>query len=216
MQWTGFPAGGWRLPARWLWTCAAALAALAGMVLWSAVQLPGAPRRTPAAVALTIAGSPRPPASASAPDDAAPPSLPPAAAETAPAPAVPSEQFTPVNVEAEDPGNTLVGGAAVVACPTCNGGGRVRYITGGSRLIVRAVASSGGYRTAVVSLETDGPRTLRISVNNGAPITLSATGKGWTEPVYVGFTAYIPQGPFTLMFFNDHGPAPDVDMVAVA
>ena len=45
--------------------------------------------------------------------------------------------FTPISVQAEDPGNTLSGGAAIVACATCEGGYRVRYLCASCRLVVR-------------------------------------------------------------------------------
>jgi hypothetical protein len=128
----------------------------------------------------------------------------------------PSPTFIPVSVQAEAPGNSVLGGAEVVSCDTCDGGARVRYIAGARELIVYGNANIAGTRTITVSYETDGARTLKVSINGGTAGSLAVNGTSWVTPLRVSFTAAIPAGGISLTFFNDSGPAPDVDKVTIS
>ncbi|GAB3845067.1 hypothetical protein ACFPIJ_26445 [Dactylosporangium cerinum] len=124
--------------------------------------------------------------------------------------------FTPIVIEAEDPGNLLTGGAAVTACPTCHGGQRVRYLCFTCTLVVRTVLPTGGSRTVTVGYEVDGPRSVKVSVNGAPARTFQVTGSEWTTPRSFQFTADLPAGALRLTLFNDETPAPDIDVVTVS
>ncbi|MEV0130087.1 hypothetical protein AB0H83_16700 [Dactylosporangium sp. NPDC050688] len=156
-------------------------------------------------------------------DPAARPTATPAATPAAPATRQASiavgsapAPFTPVVIEAEDPGNELTGGAAVTACGTCHGGHRVRYLCFTCTLVVRTVLPVAGSRTVTVGYEVDGPRSVKVSVNGAPARTFQVTGPDWTVPRSFQFTADLPAGPLRLTFFNDATPAPDIDVVTIS
>ncbi|MET7424208.1 DUF1996 domain-containing protein [Dactylosporangium sp. NPDC005555] len=123
--------------------------------------------------------------------------------------------FTPIVVEAEDPGNRLTGGAGVTACATCHGGARVRYLCFTCALEVRAVLPVAGSRTVTVGYEVDGRRSVKVKINGGAPRTFQVTGPAWNVPRSFQFTAELPAGELRLTFYNDDTPAPDLDVVTI-
>ncbi|MEU7874469.1 hypothetical protein [Dactylosporangium sp. NPDC049140] len=133
-----------------------------------------------------------------------------------PGAALPASSFAPISVQAEDPANTLTGGASVTACGTCRGGKRVRYLCAGCTLVVRVTLPSAGPRTVTVYYEADGARALKVRVNAAAPRTFPASGPDWTVPQSFRFTADLPAGEVRLTLYNDESPAPDLDEVAVA
>ncbi|WP_432839007.1 hypothetical protein [Dactylosporangium sp. CA-092794] len=124
--------------------------------------------------------------------------------------------FVPISVQAEDPGNTLFGGAGVVDCSTCDGGARVRYITGVNRVVVRANANVAGTRTVTVVYETDGPRMLKVSINDGPPYVVTIDGTSWEAPRRLTFTATIPAGAVNVALFNEQSAAPDIDKITIS
>jgi hypothetical protein len=146
------------------------------------------------------------------PAPASPSAAAPVIEASSPAPA----RFTPITVEAEDPRNTLTGGAAVTDCATCRGGGRVRYVCATCRVIVRTSVPVAGPRTVTVFYETDGRRSLKVSVNDRRPVVRPVTGPGWETPRSFRFTADLPSGPLRLTLFNDESPAPDVDEIVIS
>ena len=155
---------------------------------------------------------------AAAPVSSAPVLSTPAGASPVPATvaARPPARFTPITVQAEDPGNTLTGGAAATDCATCRGGGRVRYLCTACRVVVRATVPVAGARTVTVVYEADGRRALKVSVNGGEARTWPVTGPGWETPRTLRFTADLPAGPLRLALFNDETSAPDVDEVVIS
>jgi hypothetical protein len=124
--------------------------------------------------------------------------------------------FAPIAAEAEGASSILTGGAAKTDCAACHGGGRVRYVCNSCRVTVRATVPVSGRRTLTVVYETDGPRFLKVSVNDGAPRTYPVTGPGWTSPRTFRFTADLPTGPLRISLFNDESPAPDIDAVLIS
>jgi len=124
-------------------------------------------------------------------------------------------QFAPITIEAEDPHNTLSGGAAATECATCHGGGRVRYICAACRVVLRATMPVSGRRTVTVFYEADGPRSLKVRVDDARAASWPVTGPGWTTPRSFHFTADLPAGPLRLTLYNDESPAPDVDAVVI-
>ena len=124
--------------------------------------------------------------------------------------------LTPISIQAEDQNNTLVGGAGIASCSTCDGGARVRYIGGANELIVHLTMPVGGTRTVTVIYESDGYRTLKVGINDGTIIVRSVTGTDWDQRRVLQFTADIPAGKTSLTFFNDTSPAPDIDKVTLS
>ncbi|MEV6923197.1 hypothetical protein AB0M46_01595 [Dactylosporangium sp. NPDC051485] len=139
------------------------------------------------------------------------PPVPPPARGSAGAPS-----FAPIHIQAEDPGNELTGGASPIACGTCRGGKRVRYLCAECRLVVRATLPVAGPREITVFYETDGHRRLKVSVNGGPARIFDVDGPGWTVPQSFRFTAELPAGELRLTLYNDESPAPDLDEVMIA
>jgi len=125
-------------------------------------------------------------------------------------------RFEPITVEAEDPHNNLSGGAAVTVCGTCRGGHRVQYLCPACRLVVRATVPVSGRRTVTVVFETDGSRSIKVSINDAPAGSWTVTGEGWTTPRSFRFTADLPAGPLRLSLYDDESPAPDVDEVVIS
>ena len=146
----------------------------------------------------------------------------PSAAVTSPSPSAPvvtsapAATFSPIAAEAEAASSILTGGAATTDCTACHGGGRVRYICNNCRVTVRTNVPVAGRRTVTIVYEADGPRFLKVSVNDGAPRTYPVTGPGWTTPRTFQFTADLPSGPLRVSLFNDESPAPDIDAVLIS
>ncbi|NLU79484.1 hypothetical protein HCA58_14050 [Micromonospora sp. HNM0581] len=121
--------------------------------------------------------------------------------------------FSPVSVQAEDPGNSITGGAAVTSCGTCDGGARVRYL---GRVVVYLDVPTAGTRTVTVTYESDGARELKVAINNAAPSSFQVSGTSWQLPRTLQFTAAIPAGRVAVTLYNDTSPAPDVDKVTIS
>lgn len=123
--------------------------------------------------------------------------------------------FSPIAVEAEAPGNLLLGTAAAVACGPCPGGYRVGYIAGAGTVTVRTSLPVSGTRTLTITYESDGARMLKISANGVLIDTRMLTGPGWETPLTFQLTKALPAGALSLTFYNDEGPAPDIDKVVI-
>jgi hypothetical protein len=157
------------------------------------------------------AAAPLPSPSAAAPSPAASAPVTPSAT-----PSASRASFTPIAAEAEGALSILTGDAAATDCVTCHGGGRVRYIGNSSRVTVRATVPVSGRRTLTIVYEADGPRSLKVSVNDGPPRTFPVTGPGWTTPRTLHFTADLSAGPLRVSLFNDESPAPDIDAILLS
>ncbi|WP_327009256.1 hypothetical protein OHA72_19645 [Dactylosporangium sp. NBC_01737] len=193
-----------RPPGQWLGVTVVAAGMAAATVLVPPLI---APDKDPGATGATPSGAPAGPSSPAAPSS---PAVQGPATGSAPA------RFTPIVVEAEDPGNRLTGGAGVTACGTCHGGARVRYLCFTCTLEVRAVLPVAGTRTVTVGYEVDGPRAVKVAVNGAPARTFQVTGPEWTAPRSFQFTAELPAGDLRLVFFNDDTPAPDIDVVTIS
>jgi hypothetical protein len=124
--------------------------------------------------------------------------------------------FTPIILGAQDSGNLLTGGAAVVACSTCDGGYRVRYLCASCQLVLRTTLPVSGQRTVTVVYEADGTRKIKVSVNGAPPIVRTVSGPNWATPEKFDFTATLPAGTLVLTFYNDESPAPDINKVVIS
>nr|BFE59536.1 hypothetical protein GCM10020063_040620 [Dactylosporangium thailandense] len=125
-------------------------------------------------------------------------------------------RFEPLTVQAEDPASTLVGGAAVKDCELCDGGARVRYIDGDASVTLHFAVPSAGNRQITVVYELDGRRRLKTSVNGSEPLSVTLTGTSWNKPSSYMFSAAVPAGRVDIRFYNDEGPAPDLDKVVLS
>lgn len=127
--------------------------------------------------------------------------------------------FAPQSIQAEAATNVLSDGPAVVACAPCDGGARVGYIAGTAELIMVTRLPVAGSRTLTVTYETDGLRLLKISANGNEIaerwVTYTGTANGWESPQTFAFATTLPAGPLQLVFYNDVGPAPDIDKVVL-
>jgi hypothetical protein len=128
----------------------------------------------------------------------------------------PPPGFTSVAIQAEADANTLIGGAKIAACATCDGGGRVAYIAGTAQLVLNTNLPVAGSRTLTVTYETDGPRLIKVSANGTEIAQRSVTGTGWESPQTFAFAATLPAGPLHIAMYNDEGPAPDIDKVVIS
>ena len=161
------------------------------------------------------AGTATPPALTPSPSRTPPASPPAASAGTRSSP--PATAFSTIKVHAANPGN-LRAGARIIPCRSCNGGSRVGYIGGPNTLtmLVRGVAEPGR-RTLVITYETDGPRTLKIQVNNDPVRTRVLAGAhDFLIPAQTTLSVFIPAGTSTIKFFNDTGSAPDINRIVVS
>jgi hypothetical protein len=195
-------AGRPRIPRRLGWAALAAAVAATTTVVPPLV-LPAPPesssaraRRPPSPTAPTTPGSPVAPTAPGSPS----------------APAAPG--FTPIGVHAAD-GANLRKGARIIDCPSCDGGRRVGYIGGPNTLAVRvAGVPSAGERTLLIVYETQDPRTLMVAVDAGPVHTLPLAGAAdYAIPARTAITVYLPAGTCWIRFFNDAGPAPDINRI---
>jgi hypothetical protein len=119
--------------------------------------------------------------------------------------------------EAESPANTLAGGAVVASCPACSGGEKVGYVGEGGTLTFNGVnvASSGTYQVTIAYLDGSG-RQAQISVDGGAPQTVSFTPTGSFDTVgTVTLPLQLTAGNNTIEFANPSAYAPDFDRIIV-
>jgi hypothetical protein len=203
-------------PRRLGWT-ALAVAVGATATFVPPLVLPDGRGLPPAATAPT----PPPAGTTTAPAPTTPPALPrtsappsPTAKRTPPASPSATPGFAAISLHAADDAN-LRNGARVIDCPTCVGGSRVGYIGGPNTLAIRvADVPAAGERTLTVTYETAETRTLLVAVNDGAVHTLTLSGAGdWLIPATVSLRVHLPAGTSWVRFFNDAGPAPDVNRI---
>ncbi len=126
--------------------------------------------------------------------------------------------FAQNSYEAEAPGNSLAGTAAVSNCSACSGGQEVTGIGGGSGnyLIINNVqASPAGAAMVTISYLSRGARTIFLSVNGGPATSYSLSGKNLQTPVSSNVGVSLNAGPNTIKFFNNAGAAPNIDRIVV-
>lgn len=120
--------------------------------------------------------------------------------------------------EAEAPGNTLTGTAAVAACAVCSGGAKVGYLGNGGALTFNGVdGGSGGTKTVTVHYAGAETRTATISVNGGAATTVTFPSTGdWNTLGTASVTLTLAAGTGnTIRIANPSGWAPDIDRIVV-
>lgn len=154
----------------------------------------------------------RPAAPSTAPPTTRPPATRPPAAPAAPPVVVRS-------YEAESAENGL-DNIRIYDCPGCSGGKKVGNIGRdmGTLQFNGLTARTGGSATVTIAyVNGEAPRVGRISVNGGAPITLTFPGTGgWSSVGTMVVTVPFRPGPNTVKMFNPDSPAPDFDKITVA
>lgn len=125
---------------------------------------------------------------------------------------------TPVHIEAEAPGNTRSGTAAVATCATCSAGAKVRFVGNGAAntVTIPVTESVAGSHTLTVYGEVSGTRSFQVSVNAAVAATVSLTGTSWTTPVSASATVTLPAGTDTITFGNPTAYAPDLDAITIS
>ncbi|MEV0128060.1 hypothetical protein AB0H83_06270 [Dactylosporangium sp. NPDC050688] len=178
--------------------------------------LPGGRDHPPAATAPTPTPAAGVGGSTPAPVPTSPATTPSRSAVPSTSSARPSARpgFDPISLHAADEAN-LRNGARVIECPTCVGGSRVGYIGGPNTLAIRvADVPAAGERTLTVTYETAETRTLLVAVGDGPVQALTLSGAGdWRIPATVSLRVHLPAGTSWVRFFNDAGPAPDVNRI---
>jgi hypothetical protein len=125
----------------------------------------------------------------------------------------------PTSYEAESPANTLTGAAKVSTCTACSGGKKVGYVGSGNTLTYNGVnaATAGNYNVTLYYLNGPPSRDVQVSVNGGAPQTVSFTPT--VDFNTLGSTTLslpLAAGPNTILFANPTAYAPDFDRITVA
>jgi hypothetical protein len=122
-----------------------------------------------------------------------------------------------MRIAAGDPANTQIH-THVIDCVTCAAGSRVQYLGEGHTTVVNLrKVPVGGRRTMTVVYESDGPRTLDITVAGGPVISRTLSGAGdWVTPARVRIPITLPAGSSRIVFFNNQGPAPDLDQILIS
>src|SRR6185436_9341579 len=77
------------------------------------------------------------------------------------------------------------------------------------------VSAAGSYKLTVWGATLD-PRTFFLSVNGGAPTSITVDGPDAITPVAVTTTVTLVAGSNTVKLYNDGALAPDLDRVKVA
>lgn len=77
------------------------------------------------------------------------------------------------------------------------------------------VPVAGSYQLEI-DYATNGPRTLYVAINGGAPRKLDLDGSSFDDPVATLLDAQLKSGANTIELSNPSGPAPDLDRIVVA
>jgi hypothetical protein len=123
----------------------------------------------------------------------------------------------PKSYEAE--AGTLAGGARISSCSACSGGQKVGFVGNGGTLTFTGVTapSEGDYTVTIAYLNGPPGRDALMSVDGGAPQTLSFTPTADFNTVgTMTVTAHLTAGTNTIEFYNPTAYAPDFDRILVA
>jgi hypothetical protein len=120
-------------------------------------------------------------------------------------------------VEAENPANTLTGGAVVASCSGCSGGSKVGYVGNGATLVFTNVSSAtAGNRTLTLSYLSAVARTATVTVNGGTATSVDFPATAdWNTVGTRSLTVPLVAGTNTITIANPTGWAPDIDKLTI-
>jgi hypothetical protein len=125
----------------------------------------------------------------------------------------------PTTYEAEAPGNTLAGSAAIYGCDACSGGAKVGYLGGSGTLTMNniTVAVGGTYLMQLSYVDGDSSRTADITVNGKSfEQPLSGTNdNNWDVAQTVTIPVQLNAGANTIEFGNPTDYVSDIDKISV-
>jgi len=113
---------------------------------------------------------------------------------------------------------TLAGQAAVRSSSGASGGALVGYVGGGSAnyLQFSGVDSTAGAHPVTIFYASGEARSLTVSVNGGAAVSVATPGTGgWDTVGSVSVTLTLAAGANTIRIGNASGWAPDIDRIVV-
>jgi CxxC motif-containing protein (DUF1111 family) len=120
---------------------------------------------------------------------------------------------------AEAESGTVSGTARTAGCTACSGGVKVGHLGNGPAnhltLANLSVPAAGSYALTLHYL-VNGTRTLFYSVNDGAGVGVSLPGTSFSRVATRLVTVNLDAGANRIRFYNDGGPAPDLDQVVLA
>jgi hypothetical protein len=126
----------------------------------------------------------------------------------------------PCTYQAADPGNTLLGTAAVAACAGCTNGQKVGSLGFGGWVILNNIyaPADGNYTLTIIGCEGAGTQTYKVIVNGGAAVSVPLSGNNWyANAAPVSITVPLKAGGGnTVQLGNDTDWSPDVVSVAVS
>jgi hypothetical protein len=129
-----------------------------------------------------------------------------------------SPTATPTVYQAEDPANSLAGGATVYGC-ACSGGAKVGFLGGSGTLTYTdiSVPVSGTYLVQVAYVDGDSSRTGVFTVN-GSPFQLPLPGTNdndWNVPQTAVVPITLKAGTNTLQIGNPTDYVYDIDAITL-
>jgi hypothetical protein len=124
----------------------------------------------------------------------------------------------PTAYEAEAPGNTLTGNAAVAGCDGCSGGQKIGNLGGGEVAITHVSAPNDGtYLMKLDYVDGDSSRVIDLTVGDTTlQIPVPGTNdNNWGAPQSLTVPVALKAGDNTLTFGNATDYAPDIDKITV-
>lgn len=125
----------------------------------------------------------------------------------------------PVSYEAEDPANTVAGGAGASGCGGCSGSGKVGNLGGsGSLTFTRVTAPRDGtYLLTLAYVDGSTSRTIKVTANGTtvAVPTVGSADNDWDGSQTLTVPIRLTAGTNSIQFGNPSDYAPDLDRIIV-
>jgi len=126
------------------------------------------------------------------------------------------DETPPSSIEAES--GMMAGATHPARCAACSGRSKVGYIgrEPGNFVTLHVTAAADGRRTMRSDYLVNGTRALHYSVNGGAGVALSLSGKSFSTvaPPHVA-RVRLRAGSNTIRFYNDADYGPDLDRITI-
>jgi alpha-glucosidase len=129
----------------------------------------------------------------------------------------PAVEYTEYHFEAENPANTLGGGAMVAQTSAASGGSKVIYIGMGGTLTFNNIniTEAGTYLIRIQYLSGDN-REVQLQVNNGSLQNVLCFDSGSFDKIeYKEALIQLQLGANTIKMLNENGYAPDIDKITL-